>query len=161
MKVARLSVLRTGRLYSPWNIPVFISVKFLWHHRELKQQPSSLYCSFSTNCATTCLVLIKAGTKLCDKHEYSCCSDRQFLSANSLTGELLAAAIGDAKLHICLDGCGGRVVSMLASGSRVRGFKPGRSRWIFTSAKTLSMPSFGGEVKVSVPCPSFAACNRT
>jgi hypothetical protein len=29
------------------------------------------------------------------------------------------------------DGFGGLVVSMLASGSRVRGFKPGRSRWIF------------------------------
>jgi hypothetical protein len=26
---------------------------------------------------------------------------------------------------------GGLVASMLASGSRVRGFKPGRSRWIF------------------------------
>ncbi len=25
----------------------------------------------------------------------------------------------------------------------------------------LSMPSFGGEVKESVPCPSFAACKRT
>jgi hypothetical protein len=30
-----------------------------------------------------------------------------------------------------VDGFGGLVVSMLASGSRVRGFKPGRSRWIF------------------------------
>jgi hypothetical protein len=59
------------------------------------------------------------------------------------------------------DGFGGLVVSMLASGSRVSGFKPGRSRWIFTSLKILSMPSFGGEVKVSVPCPSFAACKRT
>jgi hypothetical protein len=29
------------------------------------------------------------------------------------------------------DGFGGLVVSMLGSGSRVRGFKPGRSRWIF------------------------------
>jgi hypothetical protein len=29
------------------------------------------------------------------------------------------------------------------------------------SVKILSMPSFGGEVKVSVPCPSFAACKRT
>jgi hypothetical protein len=27
--------------------------------------------------------------------------------------------------------------------------------------KILSMPSFGGEVKESVPCPSFAACKRT
>jgi hypothetical protein len=29
------------------------------------------------------------------------------------------------------DGFGGLVVRILASGSRVRGFKPGRSRWIF------------------------------
>jgi hypothetical protein len=46
-----------------------------------------------------------------------------------------------------LDGFGGLVVRMLASGSRVRGFKPGRSRWIFLYIKILSMPSFGGEVK--------------
>jgi hypothetical protein len=48
----------------------------------------------------------------------------------------------------CLsDGFGGLVVSMLASGSRVCGFKPGRSRWIFLYVKILSMPSFRGEVK--------------
>jgi hypothetical protein len=64
-------------------------------------------------------------------------------------------------IYTAIDGFGGLVVSMLASGSRVRGFKPGRCRWIFTSVKILSMPSFGGEVKVSVPCPSFAACKRT
>jgi hypothetical protein len=45
-----------------------------------------------------------------------------------------------------LDGFGDLVVRMLASGSRVRGFKPGRSRWIFLYIKILSMPSFGGEV---------------
>jgi hypothetical protein len=46
------------------------------------------------------------------------------------------------------DGFGGLVVSMLASGSRVRGFEPDRSRWIFSDVKKiLSMPSFGGEVK--------------
>jgi hypothetical protein len=45
------------------------------------------------------------------------------------------------------DGFGGLVVSMLASGSRVRGFKPGQSRWIFLYVKILSLPSFGGEVK--------------
>jgi hypothetical protein len=53
------------------------------------------------------------------------------------------------------------VVSMLASGTQGRGFKPGRSRWIFMNVKILSMPSFGGEVKESVPCPSFAAWERT
>ena len=59
------------------------------------------------------------------------------------------------------DGFGGLVVSMLASGTQVRGFKPDRNRWIFTGVKILSMPSSGGEVKESVPCPSFAACKRT
>ena len=62
---------------------------------------------------------------------------------------------------IQLYGFGGLVVSMLASGTQVRGFKPGRSRWIFTVVKILSMPFSGGEVKESVPCPSFAACKRT
>ena len=60
-----------------------------------------------------------------------------------------------------IDGFGGLVVSMLASGTQVCGFKPGRSRWFFTGVKILSMPSSGGEVKESVPCPSFAACKRT
>jgi hypothetical protein len=46
-----------------------------------------------------------------------------------------------------LDGFGGLVVSMLASGSRVRGFKSGRSRWIFLYIKILSLPSFGGDIK--------------
>ena len=60
-----------------------------------------------------------------------------------------------------LDGFGGLVVSMLASGIQVCGFKPGLSRWIFTDVKILSIPSSGGEVKESVPCPSFAECKRT
>ena len=59
------------------------------------------------------------------------------------------------------DGFGGLVVSMLASGTQVCGFKPDRSLWIFTDVKILSMPSSGGEVKESVSCPSFAACQRT
>ena len=59
------------------------------------------------------------------------------------------------------DGFSGVVVSKLASGIQVRGFKPDRSRWIFTGVKSLSMPSSGGEVKESVPCHSFAACKRT
>ena len=39
---------------------------------------------------------------------------------------------------------------MLAFGTRVRGFKPGRSRRIFRGEKILSASSFGGEVKPSV-----------
>jgi hypothetical protein len=52
------------------------------------------------------------------------------------------------RVTVNTDGFGGKVVSMLASGSRVRGFEPDRSRWIFFRCeKILSMPSFGGEVK--------------
>jgi hypothetical protein len=52
-------------------------------------------------------------------------------------------------LYIVLasDSFGGLMVSMSASGTQGRGFKPGRSRWIFTDEKILSMPSSGGEVK--------------
>ena len=48
--------------------------------------------------------------------------------------------------------------SVLAFGTQVRGFKPGR---IFKGEKILSTPSFGGEVKPSVPCRRFAACKRS
>jgi hypothetical protein len=51
-------------------------------------------------------------------------------------------------------GFAGLVVSMLASGSRP---KPSD----FSGEKIHSMPSFGGEVKPSVPCRGFAACKRT
>ena len=48
--------------------------------------------------------------------------------------------------------------SVLDFGTQVRGFKPGRSRRIFQSEKILSTPSFGGEVKPSVPYRRFKAC---
>ena len=48
--------------------------------------------------------------------------------------------------------------SVLAFGTQVRGFKPGRSRRIFQGEKILSTPSFGGEVKPSVPCRRFTVC---
>jgi hypothetical protein len=51
--------------------------------------------------------------------------------------------------------------SVLAFGTQVRGFKPGRSHWIFKGEKILSTPSFRGEVKPLVPCRRFAACKRS
>jgi len=51
--------------------------------------------------------------------------------------------------------------SVLAFGTQVRGFKPGRSHQIFKGKNILSTPSFGGEVKPSVPCRRFAACKRS
>ena len=51
--------------------------------------------------------------------------------------------------------------SVLAFSTQVHGFEPGRSRRIFRAKKILSMPSFGGEVKLSVPCRRFTACKRS
>ena len=51
--------------------------------------------------------------------------------------------------------------SVLAFGTQVRGFKPGRSRRIFQGEKILSTPSFRKEVKPFVPCLRFTACKRS
>jgi hypothetical protein len=51
-----------------------------------------------------------------------------------------------------LSGFGGLVVSMLASGTQVRGFG------FFRAKKILSMLSFEREVKPFAPCRRFAAC---
>jgi hypothetical protein len=50
-------------------------------------------------------------------------------------------------------GFGGLVVSMLASGTQIAGSNP--------AEKIHSMPFFGGEVKLSVPCRRFEACKRS
>jgi hypothetical protein len=54
---------------------------------------------------------------------------------------------GSSFKKVALDGL---VVSVLATGPKVRGFDPDRST-----------TSFGGEVKPSVPCRRFTACKRT
>jgi hypothetical protein len=52
------------------------------------------------------------------------------------------------------------VVSLLANGSRSR--VQTRPRTMdFKGDKIRSTPSFGGEVKPSVPCRRFAACKKT
>jgi hypothetical protein len=51
--------------------------------------------------------------------------------------------------------------SVLAFGTQVRGFKPGRSRRIFQGEKILGTPSFRGELKPSVPFRRFMACKRS
>jgi hypothetical protein len=60
-----------------------------------------------------------------------------------------------------LNGFGGLGVSVLAFGTQARGFKHGRSHRIFKGEKILSTPSFGGEVKLSVPCRRFVAYKRS
>jgi hypothetical protein len=57
---------------------------------------------------------------------------------------------------------GGLVVRLLASGTpKFEGSNLAEAVGFFGAKKILSMPSFGGEVKPSVPCHNFAACKRT
>ena len=51
--------------------------------------------------------------------------------------------------------------SELPLSTQVRGLKPDRSRQDFQGRKIFSAPSFGGEVKPSVPCRRFTACKRS
>jgi hypothetical protein len=44
------------------------------------------------------------------------------------------------------------VATVLATRTKVRGFKFGRGQWIFKEKKIRSTTSFGGEVKPSTPC---------
>ena len=55
---------------------------------------------------------------------------------------------------------GGPVVIILASGSKVRRFKPGRGQWIF-SERNPEYDFLQKEGKDLVPCPRFTACERT
>jgi hypothetical protein len=57
----------------------------------------------------------------------------------------LMPIIFSSSSYIFTYGFGGLVVSILATGTRVREFKPGRSRWIFRASKKSSvcLPSEG------------------
>ena len=77
-----------------------------------------------------------------------------------LNGVRLVCA-GDRVVWAHIDGFGGLVVSMLASGTRVRGFEPEVVGFFGYLKKIIHIRSFGGEVKESVPSPRFAACKRT
>jgi hypothetical protein len=56
---------------------------------------------------------------------------------------------------------GGLVVSVLATGPKVRGFDPTEVDGFLRVIKIRSTTSFGEEVKPSVPCRRFTACKRT
>ena len=49
------------------------------------------------------------------------------------------------RVPVSLDGFGGLVVSILTTGTRLHGFKPGRNRWIFRASgkSSVCLPSEG------------------
>jgi hypothetical protein len=54
--------------------------------------------------------------------------------------------------NIWIVALGGLVVSLLAIGPKVRGFRPGRGWWIFKGDKIRSTTFFRAEVKLFLPC---------
>jgi hypothetical protein len=110
-------------------------------------------CNFNT--ATLGMIINHFSNTRCNMFVYKVCT--------IITLEFSLKLSAQKKITSLYPYCdfGGLVVSMLASGTQVRGLKPGRSRRIFRAKNILSMPSFGGEVKPSVPCRGFAACKRS
>ena len=53
------------------------------------------------------------------------------------------------------------IAALVAFGTQVRGFNPGRSRRVFQGEKIISTLSFGREVKPFVPCRRFTTCKRS
>ena len=58
-------------------------------------------------------------------------------------------------------GFGGLEVVCWSLVLKFAGSNPAEAVKIFQDEKILSTPSFGGEVKPSVPCRRFAACKRS
>ena len=82
------------------------------------------------------------------------------VASYTATAALVLLATPVICLSVCLKRLQWSRGSVLAFGTQVRGFAPGRSRRIFRAKKILSTPSFGGEVKPSVPFRRFAECKR-
>ena len=59
------------------------------------------------------------------------------------------------------NGFGGLEVACWPLLPKFVGSNPAETVGIFKGEKILSTPSFGGEVKPSVPCRRFAACKRS
>jgi hypothetical protein len=135
-------------------------------------------CSSSSPCRKHICILCRIEKRAVSYlHNYGLSNDCQELSLNVWVYRSLNAILAQLKNYLNLirlrskivgcsyifelkrssnskwSGFSGLVVSMLASGTQVRGLKPGWSR--------VCMPSFGGEVKPSVPCRRFAACKRS
>jgi hypothetical protein len=114
-----------------------LSKKFSWHFEQEKESSTWGHDSYRNQCRCCWLKFIplpSGGNH--DNHSKSKC-------------------------YTQWHGFSGLGVSMLASGTQVRGFEPSWSCQIFQDEKILSMPSIRGEVKLSGQCRRFAACKRS
>ena len=131
----------------------------MWYRFWLSQYPSAgvleKLCIVYLQIILFCLKNSEVFTTVCQKSPFLCYFKkrrwgfdyRSFENKDTEWGclrsrqQLPSAAASYPNITEVIDDFGGLVVSMLTSGTQVRGFKPGRSRWIFTDVKILSMPS--------------------
>ena len=128
------------------------SIWFCWHLKQMSQCGKSLSI-LEVNIVCPCYVNHMAVAHLSFPSQVKQCSDKCFFKIGNRRKKL--GAKSRLKRLRCSRG------SVLAFGTQLRGFKPDRSRWIFQGEKILSTPSFGGEVKPSVPYRRFTACKRS
>ena len=77
-------------------------------------------------------------------------------------GRKQATPTEDFELHISyFSGFGGLGVACWPLVPKFAGSNPAEAVGFLRGEKVLSTPSFGGEVKPSVPCRRFAACKRS
>jgi hypothetical protein len=121
----------------------------LWTvHRDIFAQKNQQYALFYSQFILVInLYMFRAGLLLIIRRYFSVCVYVGWLLAGP--GWILPTASRHKRMtytNCCIyrvvppdgDGFDGLVVSMLASGSRIRGFDPDRSRWIFNDVKKSS-----------------------
>ena len=144
---------------------LLLQMTCLFQHTQLFAVPFFTHFTYiisrgisNQDCLSWCqLVSVSRVQKSCEDNYYLGCYNSQCVIVSFSPLFLLFLANFACFVTQLSDGFCGLVVSMLASGTQVCRFKPGRSCWIFTDVKILSMQ----EVKESVPCHSSAACKRT
>jgi hypothetical protein len=95
----------------------------------------------------------------CHSHAMLCRGLEKWLSERHGCG---MPRVNQTRLH-CVNQMGKTQSKPLVAvaGTQDRRLEPGRSHRIFWVEKIHGMPSFGGEVKLSVLCRSFAACKKS
>jgi hypothetical protein len=126
-----------------WNLCAFLVIPCIATHIVISHK--NAFCNTLVTWSALNYI-IKDYTNICKNYWEGRvqlkCDVTRWRTGGEVKGKL---ANGVGSQYSSHDGFGGLVVSMLASGSRVRGFEPDRSRWILSDVKKSSacLPSEG------------------